>query len=235
MKCSNRKVHSSMSIASRANRPKVPDRVPALPGSEVQIRKRADNALFVRWSFVLPCRRVLVEIAVKGWWSPCRSCVGPWSPLVIPEGCNLVLGQSHFIKTVEDLFEALVTSSPSLEFGIAFCEASGDCLVRRDGNAPDLVEAAVANAARIDAGHVFVVLLRNGYPINVLGPDQGGPGGCAGSSPPPPIPFRSWWPRRTRAGGVAGVVDGFPTRGVETDEDASARRRLLRDLIGYKR
>lgn len=159
-----------------------------------------------------------------------------WSvePLVIPEGCNLVLGQSHFIKTVEDLFEALVTSSPSLEFGIAFCEASGDCLVRRDGNAPDLVEAAVANAARIDAGHVFVVLLRNGYPINVLDRIKGVQEVCrifAATA----NPLQVLVAQTDQGRGVAGVVDGFPTRGVETDEDASARRRLLRDIIGYKR
>ncbi len=93
-----------------------------------------------------------------------------WSlvQLEFTEDCNIILGQSHFIKTVEDLFEALVTSSPSLRFGIAFCEASGDCLIRRDGNAEDLVAAATANAEKIACGHSFLVVLRNGYPINVL-------------------------------------------------------------------
>ena len=86
----------------------------------------------------------------------------------IPEGCNVILGQSHFIKTVEDLFEVLATSSPSLEFGIAFCEASEPCLVRTDGNAPDLVRSAADNAIRLASGHAFVVLMRNGYPISVL-------------------------------------------------------------------
>ena len=96
---------------------------------------------------------------IKGWFV---------EQLQIPEGCNIILGQSHFIKTVEDLYEALVTASPSLEFGIAFCEASPPCLIRRDGNAPDLVQAAVQNAMQLRTGHTFIVLLRKGYPINVL-------------------------------------------------------------------
>ena len=159
-----------------------------------------------------------------------------WSveSLEIPEGCNLVLGQSHFIKTVEDLYEALVTSSPSLEFGIAFCEASGDCLIRRDGNAPDLVEGAVENARRVNAGHVFVVLLRNGYPINVLDRIKRVQEVCRVFAATA-NPLQVLVAQTEQGRGVAGVVDGFPTRGVETDEDASARRRLLRDIIGYKR
>ncbi|MEG1799925.1 MAG: adenosine-specific kinase, partial [Synergistaceae bacterium] len=86
----------------------------------------------------------------------------------VPEDCNVIIGQSHFIKTVEDLFEALVTSSPTLEFGIAFCEASGDCLIRHDGNKEDLETMAVGFAGKINAGHTFTIVLRNGYPINVL-------------------------------------------------------------------
>ena len=86
----------------------------------------------------------------------------------LPEECNIILGHSHFIKTVEDLYEALVTASPTLEFGIAFCEASGPCLIRWDGNAEDLIDVAIRNAQRISAGHTFVILLRKGFPINVL-------------------------------------------------------------------
>ena len=157
-----------------------------------------------------------------------------WSveSLEIPEGCNLVLGQSHFIKTVEDLYEALVTSSPSLEFGIAFCEASGDCLVRRDGNAPDLVEAAVANATRIDAGHVFVVLLRNGYPINVLDRIKGVQEVCrifAATA----NPLQVLVAQTDQGRGILGVVDGFASRGVESEDDKAKRSKLLR-MIGYK-
>ena len=86
----------------------------------------------------------------------------------VPEGCNVIIGQSHFIKTVEDIFEALVTSAPSLEFAVAFCEASGDCLIRHDGNKDDLESMAVKFASQINAGHTFVIIMRNGYPINVL-------------------------------------------------------------------
>src|SRR6476469_3203713 len=90
-------------------------------------------------------------------------------PLEIPEGGNLILGQSHFIKTVEDIYETIVTSVPQMKFGVAFNEASGPCLTRVDGNADDLKTAAAANATNIAAGHIFVVLMREGYPINILG------------------------------------------------------------------
>ncbi|MEG1642064.1 MAG: adenosine-specific kinase, partial [Synergistaceae bacterium] len=86
----------------------------------------------------------------------------------IPEDCNIILGQSHFIKTVEDLYEALVTSAPGLEFGIAFCEASGDCLIRHDGNKKDLEDMAISHMKEVNAGHTFAIVMRNGYPINIL-------------------------------------------------------------------
>ncbi len=132
-----------------------------------------------------------------------------WSlvQLEFPEDCNIILGQSHFIKTVEDLFEALVTSSPSLRFGIAFCEASGDCLIRRDGNDEDLVAAATANAEKIACGHSFLVVLRNGYPINVLNRIKDCQEVC-GFSPPrrtdPAIVCESGQGR-----GIAGVIDAL--------------------------
>lgn len=153
---------------------------------------------------------------------------------VIPDECNIILGQSHFIKTVEDLYESLVTASPSLEFGIAFCEASGVCLIRRDGNAPDLVEAAIETAKRVAAGHVFVVLLRNGYPINVLDRVKAVQEVCrvfAATANPLQIVVAE----TPQGRGVVGVVDGFVPKGVETDEDVEDRKRLLRDIIGYKR
>src|SRR5437870_12445144 len=89
-------------------------------------------------------------------------------PLRIPEGCNIVVGQSHFIKTAEDLYELLITGCPHAKFGVAFCEASGPCLVRVEGNDPELQEQAAGNAMKIAAGHTFVVLLRDAFPINVL-------------------------------------------------------------------
>src|SRR5215469_9572724 len=87
----------------------------------------------------------------------------------LPEGANLILGQSHFIKTAEDIYEAMVNTVPGVKFGVAFCEASGPCLIRAEGNDDDLVQAAVRNAQKIAAGHTFVVLMRNAFPINVLG------------------------------------------------------------------
>lgn len=152
----------------------------------------------------------------------------------IPEGCNVVLGQSHFIKTVEDMYEALVTSAPGLEFGIAFCEASGDCLVRHDGNREDLEKAAIENAKKINAGHVFVVLLRNGYPINVLDRIKNLQEVCrvfAATANPLQVLVAETGQGR----GVTGVVDGFATKGVEDAEGQNWRKNLLRNIIGYKR
>jgi adenosine/AMP kinase len=152
----------------------------------------------------------------------------------IPEGCNIILGQSHFIKTVEDLFEALVTSSTGLQFGIAFCEASEPCLIRRDGNAEDLVAAAVRNAETLSAGHAFVILIRNGYPINVLDRIKGVQEVCgifaATANPLEVLVFETGQGR-----GIAGVVDGFSSRGVEGEDQVAARKSLLRNIIGYKR
>ena len=149
-----------------------------------------------------------------------------------PESLNVILGQSHFIKTVEDLHEALVGAVPGLRFGIAFCESSGPRLVRRAGNDPELVELAVRNASAIGAGHSFVVFLREGYPVNVLNQLKQVPEVCrifcATANPVEVIVAE------TESGrGVLGVVDGATPLGVETDEDVAARRELLR-TIGYK-
>lgn len=154
--------------------------------------------------------------------------------LEFPENCNIIVGQSHFIKTVEDLFETLVTSSPSLLFGIAFCEASGDCLIRHDGNDPSLVEIAVENAKRINAGHVFVILLQNGYPINVLNRIKNVQEVChifAATA----NPLQVLVAETEQGRGVVGVIDGFPTRGVEDADGAEWRKNLLRAVIGYKK
>ncbi len=149
-----------------------------------------------------------------------------------PDDANVILGQSHFIKTVEDVYEALVGTSPHLKFGIAFCEASGDRLVRRAGNDDELVELAVKNATAIGAGHSFVVFLREGYPVNVLNQLKQVPEVCrifcATANPVEVIVAQT-----ERGRGIAGVIDGEPPVGVETDEDAAARHSLLR-AIGYK-
>jgi adenosine/AMP kinase len=149
-----------------------------------------------------------------------------------PEGVNVVIGQSHFIKTVDDLHEALVGVSPHLRFGIGFCEASGACLVRRSGNDDELVGFAVANAQAIGAGHAFVVLLREGYPVNVLNQVKSVAEVCTvfcASANPVEVLVAA----TARGRGIIGVVDGSPPVGVETEADVADRRKLLRDL-GYK-
>ena len=151
----------------------------------------------------------------------------------IPEGANLILGQSHFIKTVEDLYEALVTAAPGLKFGIAFNEASGACLTRVEGNDEELKKAATANAQELAAGHTFVVLLREGYPINVLGRIQAVQEVCgifcATANPVEVIVAQTGQGR-----GILGVIDGASPKGVEGEADAAWRRDLLRK-IGYKK
>lgn len=153
-------------------------------------------------------------------------------PVVTPDDVNVVIGQAHFIKTVDDLHEALVGVSPALRFGVAFCEASGPRLVRRSGNDPELVDLAVRAASAVGAGHSFVVCLREGFPLNVLNPLKAVPEVCT--------VFCATANRVevlvavTALGrGIVGVVDGEPPLGVETDEDVSERRALLR-AIGYK-
>jgi adenosine/AMP kinase len=153
-------------------------------------------------------------------------------PIEMPEGLNVIIGQSHFIKTVEDLHEALVGSSPSLQFGIAFCEASGLCLIRRSGNADDLVQLAARNAEAIGAGHVFVIYLRNGYPVNVMNAIKRVPEVCtvfcATANPLEILVAQTDLGR-----GVVGVIDGMPPAGIETASEEADRKQLMR-AIGYK-
>jgi adenosine/AMP kinase len=149
-----------------------------------------------------------------------------------PDDVNLVVGQAHFIKTVEDLHEALVGVSPVLHFGLAFCEASGARLIRRSGNDDELVRLATALAQAIGAGHSFVVLLRDGFPVNVLNPVKAVPEVCtifcATANPVDVLVAVT-----TRGRGIIGVIDGETPLGVEGDADVAWRRTLLRQL-GYK-
>jgi adenosine/AMP kinase len=153
--------------------------------------------------------------------------------LEVPENGNVILGQTHFIKSVEDIYEAIVNTVPQMKFGVAFNEASGPCLTRVDGNDDQLKAMAIRNASAIAAGHVFVVAMREGYPINVLGRIKDVPEVCsiycATANPVQVIVAESELGR-----GVLGVIDGFPPKGVETAEDAGTRREFLR-MIGYKR
>lgn len=153
--------------------------------------------------------------------------------LEIPENANLILGQSHFIKTVEDLYEAMVGSGPHLKFGIAFSEASGPCLIRADGNDESLRAAAIRNAQELASGHSFNVLLAGGFPINVLSRIHAIPEVCtvycATANPVEVIVAVTEQGR-----GIMGVIDGSAPKAVESPEDAVARHSFLR-TIGYKR
>jgi hypothetical protein len=149
-----------------------------------------------------------------------------------PEDLNFILGQSHFIKTVEDLHETLVTAAPTLRFGIAFCESSGPRLVRRSGNDQELIDLAVRNAEAIGAGHSFVITMREGFPINVLNAVKMVPEVCrifcATANPVDVIVGET-----DQGRAILGVVDGGSPLGVETDEDVAERKDLLR-RFGYK-
>jgi uncharacterized protein len=153
--------------------------------------------------------------------------------LEIPENGNLILGQTHFIKSVEDIYEAIVNTVPQMKFGIAFNDASCPCLTRVDGNDDALKQMAVRNASALAAGHIFVVVMRDGYPINVLGRIKDVPEVChiycATANPVQVIVAESEQGR-----GILGVIDGSPPKGVETADDAEKRRAFLR-MIGYKR
>lgn len=150
-----------------------------------------------------------------------------------PEATNLILGQTHFIKSVEDIHEAMVTAVPGIKFGLAFCEASGECLVRWTGTDPAMIELAQGNAMALSAGHSFVVFLGEGYfPINVLNAIKMVPEVCrifcATANPVQVVIGET-----DQGRGILGVIDGFTSKGVETDKDIQWRRDLLR-TIGYK-
>lgn len=153
--------------------------------------------------------------------------------LVFSEDCNIILGQSHFIKTVEDLYEAMVTSVPGAKFGLAFCEASGPCLIRKDGTENDLIELAVKNMARLGAGHSFIIIMRGIFPINVLPAIKDCREVvsifCATANPVQVIIAKS-----EQGKGILGVIDGSSPKGTELDTDITHRKKFLMD-IGYKR
>ncbi len=150
----------------------------------------------------------------------------------IPDGCNIILGQTHFIKTAEDLYEIIATAVPQAKFGIAFTEASGPCLIRTEGNDDELIKVCVKNLQVTAAGHVFCILLKNSYPINVLNPIKNCPEVCrifcATANPVEVVLAETSLGR-----GILGVVDGFSPKGIETLEDKAYRKEFLRK-IGYK-
>jgi adenosine/AMP kinase len=150
----------------------------------------------------------------------------------IPEGCNIILGQTHFIKTAEDLYEIIATTVPQARFGIAFTEASGPCLIRTEGNDDELIKTCVKNLQEIGAGHVFCILLKNAFPVNVLNPIKNCPEVCrvyCATANPLEVVIAS----TEQGNGIIGVIDGFSPKGVETAEDKKHRKEFLRK-IGYK-
>lgn len=153
-------------------------------------------------------------------------------PLYNPDDLNVIIGQSHFIKTVEDLHEAMVGAVPGIEFGLAFCEASGPALVRKTGTKPELIELAVKNALALGAGHVFVLILGNAFPVNVLNAVKAVPEVCrvfcATANPVQVVIAET-----DQGRGVLGVIDGIAPKGVEDDDATQERLNLLRSF-GYK-
>ena len=153
--------------------------------------------------------------------------------LEIPENGNIIVGQSHFIKTVEDVYEAIVNTVPQMKFGVAFSEASGACLIRADGNDPELIASATRNAQAVAAGHTFYIAMKDGYPINILSRVREIPEicniHCATANPVEVIVAETEQGR-----GILGVIDGSPPKGVESEADVEWRHSLLRK-IGYKR
>jgi len=151
----------------------------------------------------------------------------------IPEGANVIVGQSHFIKTVEDIYESLVGAVPQAKFGIAFCEASGPCLIRADGNDEELKKSAIENAEKIGAGHTFVIMLKDAYPINIMCKLREVPEMCtifcATANP-----LDVFVVKNARGRGIIGVIDGEAPKGVEGAADVEERKALLRKF-GYKR
>lgn len=150
----------------------------------------------------------------------------------VAEGCNVILGMAHFIKTIEDLYEALVNAVPNIRFGVGFCEGSGPCLVRHEGNDKELRQMAAEKAFEIACGHSFIIFLKNAYPINVLDKIKKVPEVCtiyAATANPLEIIIVE-----TKQGrGIIGVIDGSKSKGIETEKDIETRKELLRK-IGYK-
>ncbi len=150
----------------------------------------------------------------------------------LPKDCNVILGMAHFIKTVEDLYEALINSAPNIKFGIGFCESSGPCLVRHEGNDDELKNLASKYALDLGCGHCFIVFMKNAYPINVLDKIKQVPEVCgiyAATANPLEVIITE-----TRQGrGILGVIDGMKSKAIETEKDVKERKDFLRK-IGYK-
>jgi adenosine/AMP kinase len=150
----------------------------------------------------------------------------------IPKDANVIIGQTHFIKTAEDIYEAMVNAAPAIKFAVAFCEASMECLVRVEGNDDELKAVAAQNAMNIGAGHTFIILMKEGYPINVLGALKNVPEVCtifcATANSVDVVVAEN-----ERGRGILGVIDGEKPKGIESEENKKVRKEFLRK-IGYK-
>lgn len=149
-----------------------------------------------------------------------------------PKDCNTILGMAHFIKTAEDLYEALVNSVPNIKFGLGFCESSGPCLVRHEGNDVELRRLAAEKAFEIGCGHSFLIFIKNAYPLNVLDKIKKVPEVCTVYAATA-NPLEVLIVETSQGRGIVGVVDGLKSKGIETDTDITERRKFLRG-IGYK-
>jgi len=150
----------------------------------------------------------------------------------VPEDVNVILGTAHFIKTVEDLYEALINTVPGIKFGLGFCESSGPCLIRSEGNDQGLRDLAVKHALELGCGHSFIIFIKNAYPINVLESIKGVPEVCTIHAATA-NPLQVIVAETEQGRGILGVIDGMKSKGIETDVDVKTRREFLRK-IGYK-
>ena len=154
-------------------------------------------------------------------------------PIENPEELNLILGHSHFIKTIEDIHEAIICTVPNAKFGVAFCEASMECLVRYSGTDEDMIELAKKNAFELSAGHSFIIFMKDMFPINILNAIKNVPEvarvHCATANPVQVILAET-----DQGRGILGVIDGFSSKGIETEADIEKRKDFLR-MIGYKK
>lgn len=148
------------------------------------------------------------------------------------EGCNVILGMAHFLKTVEDLYESLMDSTPNIRFGLGFCESSGPCLVRGEGNDPELKNQAVQSALKLGCGHSFIIYIKNAYPINVLDQIKKVSEVCCIYAATA-NPLQVLVCETDQGRGIMGVIDGSHSKGIETENEANSRREFLRK-IGYK-
>jgi adenosine/AMP kinase len=154
-----------------------------------------------------------------------------------PEEINFILGQTHFIKTVEDIYESIIQTVPNAQFGIAFCEASGSCKIRTEGTNKDMIKLAQQNAEKIGAGHSFIIFMKDFFPLNILNPIKNIPEVCtifcATANPTKVVIAESNFDKNTGRG-ILGIIDGYSPKGVENSEEIEWRKNFLR-TIGYKR